>query len=223
MRFKTVLFVGRAITYMGPRQNEGWTLRLRASRAQRPVDSLKIVAICDRLDVPAISLEAARAILGEGDVGPSRQRHTVIVIEVDQLAEFQMTGKGRGLRGYALHQIAVTDDPVGEMIDDLRAGPVVTRRQVGFGHREADAVTKALTERSGCRLDARRNATLGMPRRHAAPLAKMLDLFKGKIVAGEVKQAVQQHRAMPRRQHETVAIKPSGIGWIIFEEPGPQH
>jgi hypothetical protein len=121
----------------------------------------------------------------------------VIVIEIDQLAEFQVAGKGRGLRGYALHQIAIADDPIGEMIDDLRARPVVRRRQVGFGHRETDAVAKALTERSGRRLDARRKATLGMPRGDAAPLPKMFDLFERKIVAGEVKQAVQQHRTMP--------------------------
>ena len=108
-----------------------------------------------------------------------------------------MAGKGRGLRGYALHQIAIADDPIGEMIDDLGAGPVVTRRQVRFGHRETHAVAEALTERSGGRLDARRNATLGMSRRHAAPFAKLLDLFERKIVAGEVKQAVQQHRTVP--------------------------
>ena len=108
-----------------------------------------------------------------------------------------MTGKGSGFRGYALHQIAIADDPIGEMIDNLRAGPAVTRRQIGFGHRETHAVAKALTERSGCRLDTRRNTTLGMSRRHAAPFAKALDLFKRKIVAGEVKQAVQQHRTMP--------------------------
>jgi transketolase len=35
----------------------------------------------------------------------------------------QMAGEGRGLRGYALHQIAIADDPIGEMIDDLGAGP----------------------------------------------------------------------------------------------------
>src|SRR6185437_5190045 len=127
MRFKTVLLVGRAIPYVGPRQNEGWALRFRASRAQRRVDRREIVAVRDRLDVPAISLKAARAILGKCDVGPSGQRHTVIVIEVDQLSELQMAGKGRGLRGYAFHQIAIADDPIGEMIDDLRAGPVVTR------------------------------------------------------------------------------------------------
>src|SRR5665213_2579333 len=130
MRFKTVLLVRRAIPYMGPRQNEGRTLRLCASRAQRRVDRREVVAVRDRLDVPAISLKAACAILGKCDVGSSRQRHTVVVIEVDQLAELQMAGKGRRLRGYALHQIAVADDPIGEMIDDLSAGPVVTRRQV---------------------------------------------------------------------------------------------
>ena len=72
MRFKAVLLVGRAIADMGPRQNQGRTLRFRASRAQRRVDRREIVAVRDRLDVPAIGLKAARAILGKCDVGPSR-------------------------------------------------------------------------------------------------------------------------------------------------------
>ena len=134
-----------------------------------------------------------------------------------------MAGERRGLRGYALHQIAIADDPIGEMIDDLGAGPVVTRRQVRFGHRETDAVAEALTQRPGGRLHAWRNAPLGMARRHAAPLAKPLDLFERKIVAGEVKQTVQQHRTVPGREHETIAVEPTGIGWVVFEEPGPQH
>ena len=65
MRFKTVLLVGHPITYMGPCQNKGGTLRFRASRAQRRVDRREIVAVGDRLDVPAISLKALGAILGK--------------------------------------------------------------------------------------------------------------------------------------------------------------
>src|SRR5665213_957252 len=93
MRFKAVLLVGRAIANMGPRQDQGGALRFSARRAQRRVDRRKIVAVRNRLDVPAIGLKAECPILGEGNVGSGRQRHTVIVIEVYQLAELQMAGK----------------------------------------------------------------------------------------------------------------------------------
>src|SRR5665213_2194312 len=176
MRFKAVLLVGRAITYMGPRQNEGWTLRLRASRVQRRIDRREIVAVRDRLDVPAIGLKAARAILGKCDVGSSRQRHTVVVIEVDQLAELQMARERRGLRRDALHQVTVTDDPVGEMVDDLEAGAIVRGSQMRLGYRQTHAVAEALAQRPRRRLDARRNTTLRMAWRHAAPFAKLFDL-----------------------------------------------
>ena len=64
MRFKTVLLVGRAITYMGPRQNEGWTLRLRASRSQS-ADLLGVetihrdIIVGDRPDVTLVYLKGS--------------------------------------------------------------------------------------------------------------------------------------------------------------------
>ena len=59
--------------------------------------------------------------------------------------------------------------------------------------------------------------------RHAAPFAKVLDLFKRQSITGEVKQTVQQHRTVPGRQHEAIAVEPFGIGGIVLEEPGPHH
>jgi hypothetical protein len=56
--------------------------------------------------------------------------------------------------------------------------------QVRFRHGHPDAVGEALAQRARRCLDARRNAALGMTRRHAAPPAKSLDAFQRKIVAG---------------------------------------
>src|SRR6185312_1550803 len=128
-----------------------------------------MVAVGNRADVPAIRLEAACAILGESEIGSSRKRHMVVIIEVDQLAELQMAGERSRLRGDALHQVAVADDPVCEMIDDFGAGAIVACGQVRFGHRQTYAIAEALTERARGRLDARRNATLRVPRRHTPP------------------------------------------------------
>jgi hypothetical protein len=62
-------------------------------------------------------------------------------------------------------------------------------------------------ERPRGRLDAWRNATLGMARGHAAPFAKLFDLFERKIITGKVEQTVQQPSV-----HSTYAIDAAPIG-----------
>ena len=59
--------------------------------------------------------------------------------------------------------------------------------------------------------DAGGHVPLGMPGRFAAPLAETLDLVQRQIVAGQVQQAVEQHRTVAGRKHEAVAIEPAGI------------
>ena len=97
-----------------------------------------------------------------------------------------------------------------------KPGAVVARGEMRFRDRHADAVAEALAERPGRHLDARREAALGMPRRDAAPLAELLDLLERKVVAGQMKQAVQQHRAVPGRQHKAIAVgHADSAGWCL--------
>ena len=52
---------------------------------------------------------------------------------------------------------------------------------------------------------------------------KLLDVVQRQVVAGQVQQAVEQHRAVPGREHEAVAIGPVGIARVVLEEARPQH
>src|SRR6185437_1719651 len=132
-----------------------------------------------------------------------------------------MAGQRRRLGGDTLHQITVADDPVREMIDDLELGSIVTGAQMSLGHRQPHAVTEPLTERPRGRLNPRREAPLWVAGGDAAPFAKPFYLCEGQGVAGDVKQAVQQHRSVPRRKYETITVDPVGIGRIVFEKPRP--
>src|SRR6185312_3446545 len=107
------------------------------------------VSVADRLRVPAVRFESSSAILAEGDVGASRQRDLIVVVQINQLAELQMTGQRRGLRRDALHEVAVAHDRVGEMIDDVESGAVITRSKMRFGDRHADTVAESLPQRPG--------------------------------------------------------------------------
>jgi hypothetical protein len=108
------------------------------------------------------------------------------------------------------------------MVHYLMAGAVESRRQVGLGHGHADGVGQALSQRTGCGLHARRAVRLRVARRPAAPLAKLLDIFQGEIVAAEVQQAIEEHGTVAGGKNEAVAIGPGRVRRIVPEEPCPQ-
>ena len=71
------------------------------------------------------------------------------------------------------------------------------------------ALAEPLAERAGRGLDPGRVPVLGVARGARAELAEALDLVDRHVaVAGQVEQPVEQHRAVPRRQHEAVAVRP---------------
>ena len=112
---------------------------------------------------------------------------------------------------------------VGIVIDDGIVGPVEGGRQECLGQRHADGRGKALPQRAGGRLDARRDAVFGMAGREAAELAELLELLHRQIVAGQVQQAVDQHRAVPAGEDEAVAVEPLRVGRVVAQEARPQH
>src|ERR1044072_633115 len=57
----------------------------------------------------------------------------------------------------------------------------------------------------------------------AAPFTKLFDLFERQVIAREVEQTIKQHRAMAGGKDKPIAIFPTWIGWIVFEEPSPKH
>ena len=110
-----------------------------------------------------------------------------------------MTRQGGGLRCHAFHQIAIADQAIGKVIDNLMSGPVITGGEKGFRHRHPHSIPKPLAERPGGHFDTGGEAAFRMSRGHAVPLAKLLDLVERKIITGEVQQTIQQHRTMPCR------------------------
>ncbi len=207
---------------MRAHENQRRTHRFGAGSAQRLVDRNEVVAVVHRLRVPAVCFEASSAILGEGDAGAGRKRDAIVVVQIDQFAELQMAGQRGGLRRDALHEVAVTHDRIREMIDDLESRAVVTGSEARLGDRHAHAVAESLPERSGRDLDAGCETALRVTGRDASPLAELPDLLERNVVAGHVEQAVEQHRSVSRRQDETIAVGPAGVGGIVLQEMRPQ-
>ena len=132
-----------------------------------------------------------------------------------------MSGQRNRLVAKAFHQAAVAGDHIGIVIDEIVAE---ARIQQPLGQRHADRRRNALPQRSGGGLDARRMAVFGMTGCLRSPLPECPEFVRcHALVARQVQQRIQQHRAMAGGQHETVAVRPRRIGGIEFEKARKQH
>ena len=131
-------------------------------------------------------------------------------------------GQGTGLVRDAFHQAAVTGKDPGEVIDDGVTGTVELAGQQFFGQRHADRIGQPLPQRAGGGFHARGHAHFGVAGGFGMQLAEVLDVVDGEVVAAQVQQRVQQHRAMTIGEHEAVAVEPGGIGRAVLEVRRPQ-
>ena len=62
-----------------------------------------------------------------------------------------------------------------------------------------------------------------MPGRHAVQLAEIRHLLDGQIVAREMQPAVEEHRAVARRENEAVAVEPLRVRGIALQRLAEEH
>ena len=196
---------------------------LRARGAQGGVDGGGVVPVHLGDHVPAIGFKALRRVVGEPALDVAVDADAVVVVQRDQLGQAQRAGQRAGLVADAFHQAAVAHEDVGVVVDHGVAVTVELGRQQLLGQRHAHRVGQALAERASGGLHAGRDADLGVARRLAVQLAEALQLVHGQVVAGQVQQRVQQHRAVAVGEHEAVAVGPSRVGGVVLQVPVPQY
>src|SRR5262245_6427099 len=105
-----------------------------------------------------------------------------------------MTRKRDRFLADALHQVAIGSDYVRLVIDGVVAE---FGGEMLLGDSHAYRVGESLSKWAGGRFDARRMAELGMAGCDRPKLAELLDLLdRHCLVAGQVEQCVDQHRAV---------------------------
>ncbi len=215
-----IAFLGtRALADLGLAGNEAG-LVLLGRPGQGAADGAVVMAV-DHLGRPAGGLEAHHLIAGLGDGRHPVDGGVVVVKQHAQAVQFEAAGQRDGLVADAFHQAAVAGDDPCAVVHQIVA---ITRVQMTLGHGHAHRGGDALAQGAGGRLDARRVAVFRVARRGRAPLAEILDLLhRHGLEAGQMQQGIDQHRAVARRQHEAVAVRPVGRGGVVFEELGPQH
>ena len=172
--------------------------------------------------MPAISFEAGQPVFGKRNIRAALNGNMIVVIQINQLAQFQMTGQGSGLVRNSFHQIPVTDDGIGKMIHNGKLRAVKPGGQKTFGHGHTHAIGKALSQGSGGGFHSRGMPVFGVSGGFTSPLSEVLQILQGKVITGEMKQTIEQHRTMPGGKDKPVPIRPFRIPGIMFQKPGPQ-
>ena len=186
----------------------------------RSRDRFGVMAV-DAAGGPAGRRKARKLVVRARQRGVAVDRDVIVVPQHDQPVELEMAGQRNRLVTDALHQAAVAGDHIGLVIDDVVAEPLVHQP---LGQRHADRGGKALPQRTGGGFDALGVAVFRMARGLRSPLPERLDLIdRDVLVAGQIEQRVQQHRAVAGRQHEAVAIGPLGSCGIELQEAREQH
>src|SRR5687767_8378775 len=89
---------GHAVTDDGLDCDQARTI-VRLCGANRRVDLVEIIAVGDCYRVPAVSVETLSNSFAERETRETFERDVVVVAEIDQFAEFEMTGKRCCFRG----------------------------------------------------------------------------------------------------------------------------
>ena len=173
--------------------------------------------------MPAAGLEAAGNVLAEPAFDMTVDRDAVVVPEGSQLAQAPGAGQRAGLVADAFHQAAVAQEGPGAVVDDRMAWAVEFGGEQLFRQRHADRVGDALPQRAGGGLDARRVAQFRVARRAAVQLAEGLQVVDRQVVAAQVQQPVEQHRAVAVGEHEAVAVSPAGRGRVVLQVMAPER
>ncbi len=82
-------------------------------------------------------------------------------------------------------------------------------------------LAKPCPKRAGGGFHAGGQAEFRVAGGQAAPLAEALQLIQRQIITGQVQQAVEQHRAMPARKDEAVAVRPARVGRVVAQMARP--
>ncbi len=109
------------------------------------------------------------------------------------------------------------------MIDDVEARAIELRGEQAFGESHPHGIGEALPERAGGRFNARGEPVFRVAGGLRVQLAKATQLVDRQIVAREMQERVQQHRAVAVREHEAVAVRPFRVGRVVAQMFSPQR
>ncbi len=108
---------------------------------ERTLERVEVLGgLAELLDVPAVGLEPADGIVAQRQLGRSVDRDVVVVVDVDQPPESEVTRQRGCLVADPLGEVAVGDQCVDVVVDDVAAEAFAQRL---LGERHADPVRRS--------------------------------------------------------------------------------
>ena len=202
--------VGTAVADDGIADDEGRFASLRFRLGDGGGYGVEVAPVHCAQYLPAVGLEPARHVFEEGYVGVSLDGNLVVVIYGDELAQAKGSGERGGFGGHSFLKVAIRDQGIGVVVNDFVAGAVEASGQPTLGEGHAHGVGESLPQRAGGDFDAGGEAVFRVTGGLAAPLPELLQLFHGKVIAGQVEQGIQQGRGVSGGKDEAVAVGPAG-------------
>jgi len=86
----------------------------------------------------------------------------VIIVDHNEVAQLQVTGHGGGLGGDTLHGAAITEEGVGVVVNEIKAGLVEDTSSVSLGNSQTDGIGETLAKRTSGDLNAGGVMSLGV-------------------------------------------------------------
>ena len=208
MNLMSIGLIGRAHADYGFAADHGGFSAGLLGRFDCRLDRYRIVAVDVRHHMPPVGFKALGCVVGKPSLHMAIYGDAVVVVEADQLAQSERARQRAGLMGNTFHEAAVAQEYVRIMIDDIEAGTVKLRGKNFFRQRHPHRIGNTLPQRSGSGFHARRISVFRMAGSLGMKLAEALDFLHRQVVAGEVQQGINQHRAMSIGQYEPVAVSP---------------
>ena len=99
--------------------------------------------------MPAIRLKARRSVITEPALNLAVNGNAVVIIEANQLTQFQRAGQRTYLVRDTFHQTAITKKDIGVMIDQIQVGLVELCGHSALGNCHPYRIAYSLPKRSG--------------------------------------------------------------------------
>ena len=219
---RLVLLVGTAESYVCPYRNKRWSFRFCTRLMDGVFDRFKIVAVRNFLNMPVVGSKPLASIFRKSDIRAAFNGNPVVVIKIDELTQSQMTRQGSGLMTHPFHQVPITDNAIGKMVDDIQSRPVKPGRQKLLRQGHPHPTRKPLTERSRRNFHPRSQTVFRVTGCSAPPLAESFQVVYGQVISCQVKQTVKKHGTMARGKDEPIPVLPFWVSGVVFQKPRPQ-
>ncbi len=113
------------------------------------------------------------------------------------------------------HQTAVTHEHISEVVNDVVTRFVELRCQSFLSNRHTYGISDALAEWASGGFDARCVTVFWVTRCFRMQLTEVFQIVNRQLIAAQVQQRVNQHRAVAVRQHKAVAVSPIWVLWVV--------